>query len=412
MRIKYSFLTLSVWCTAALLINSWSCTSAVPTGPLSDAYKTSGEEMKLGCERTSTYIAALRGKRVGVVAHAGSVFPNGTHLVDSLLALKIEVVKIFGPEHGFRGEAGAGDVVEDGKDSKTGLPIISLYGKNKKPTKEQLKGLDVVLLDLQDVGTRFYTYISTMSYVLEACAEANILLVILDRPNPNGHFVDGPILEPAFKSFVGLHPVPVVHGLTIGEYARMAVGEGWITSSQPIRLEVVACLNYSRTEPFTPIVKPSPNLPNRLAVILYPSLCFFEGTTMSVGRGTDLPFQCIGAPWLPKTDFQFVPKSRKEAPDPKYKDVICNGFDLRQFATLYMEGHDQLYLYWLVEAYNACPEKDKFFTPYFNTLAGTDKLRKQIESGESVESIQASWKPNIEEFRRKRRPYLLYPDTY
>lgn len=417
MRIKYSLLTIAAWCTLAVLGNPWSCSGnpAMPqnNGPKAKGHTTEqGNNLVLGCERTATYVPALRGKRVGVVAHAGSVFSNGTHLVDSLVAMGINVVKIFGPEHGFRGEAGAGDVVADGKDQKTGLPVVSLYGKNKKPTKDQLHGIDVVVLDLQDVGTRFYTYISTMSYVLEACAESNLTMVVLDRPNPNGHFVDGPILEPAFKSFVGMHPVPVVHGLTMGEYARMAVGEGWITSSRPIRLEVVSCLNYRRTDAFTPVVKPSPNLPNRTAIILYPSLCFFEGTAVSVGRGTDLPFQCIGAPWLPISEFQFTPVSKKGAPKPKYEGEVCNGFDLRQFAELYMEGHDELYLYWLKEAYSACPEKDSFFTPYFNTLAGTDKLRQQIEAGESVETIQESWKDGIREFRRKRIPYLLYPDSH
>lgn len=365
---------------------------------------------RLGAERTEVYLPALQGKRVGVVAHAGSVFRNGTHLVDSLLSRGVNVVRIFGPEHGFRGDAAAGASVADGKDSRTGLPVISLYGKNKKPTPQQLAGLDVLLLDFQDVGTRFYTYISTMSYCLEAAAAEGLPMIILDRPNPNGHFVDGPVLEPAFRSFVGLHPVPAVHGLTMGEYARMAVGEAWISSANPIRLEVVACANYTRTMAYDLPVKPSPNLPNRKSILLYPSLCFFEGTSVSVGRGTDFPFQVIGAPWLEEGAFSFTPASRKEAPEPKFKGQTCKGFDLRNFAEMYLEGHDRLYLFWLLEMYNLCPEKDKFFTSYFDTLAGTDRLREMIVNGATEEEIRASWEKDLEQFRTRRIPYLLYPD--
>ncbi|WP_241489623.1 exo-beta-N-acetylmuramidase NamZ domain-containing protein [Lacinutrix algicola] len=372
----------------------------------------------IGANQTNAYLKLLKGKRVGVVANQTSVVfkneidlsqtdnnDNYIHLVDSLISNKIDVKKVFAPEHGFRGKADAGEVVKDGIDTKTSLPIISLYGKNKKPSAEQLKNLDVVIFDIQDVGARFYTYISSLHYVMEACAEANIPVIIFDRPNPNGHYVDGPILEKEHKSFIGMHPIPVVHGMTIGEYAQMINGEGWLENNLKCELTVITMKNYNHELAYSLPIKPSPNLPNDIAINLYPSLCFFEGTNISAGRGTELQFQIYGSPFLPKSKFEFIPQPNFGSKYPKYKNELCNGYNLTTTPKL-----KALDLSYLINAYNATRDKSKFFLSngFFSKLAGTKKLQKQIEAGESIDNIKATWKDGLDSFNVIRAKYLIY----
>jgi uncharacterized protein YbbC (DUF1343 family) len=363
-------------------------------------FSVKAQNIVLGAERTDTYLPLLKNKNVGVVANQTSMIAN-THLVDSLLSLGIDVVKVFSPEHGFRGKADAGAIIEDGIDSKTGIPIISLYGNNKKPTREQLLGIDVLVFDIQDVGVRFYTYISTLHYVMEAAAENNIKVIVLDRPNPNGHYVDGPILDTNFKSFVGMHPVPIVHGMTIGEYAKMINGENWITTR--CELIVIEMENYTHNTNYDLPIKPSPNLQNARAVNLYPSLCLFEGTNISVGRGTDYPFQHFGAPYL-KSNYSFMPKSGEGSKYPKHEDIVCFGTDLR-FQEDYLTA---LNLNWIIETFKQCSEKEEFFNNFFDKLAGTDKLKKQIIAGMTAKEIKASWQEGLEKFKKIRKKYLIY----
>ena len=365
----------------------------------------------VGANQTEIYLPLLKGKRIGIVANQTSViFKNQAHtsyahLVDSLVALKVDIKKVFAPEHGFRGQADAGEVVKDGVDTKTNLPIISLYGKNKKPSAEQLKDLDLVVFDIQDVGARFYTYISTLHYVMEACAEANIPIIILDRPNPNGHYVDGPILEMEHKSFVGMHPIPVVHGMTIGEYAQMINGEKWLANGIQCELEVINMKHYNHQKKYSLPIKPSPNLPNDQAINLYPSLCFFEGTNVSAGRGTEMQFQIFGSPFLnPESfDFQFTPKPNFGSKYPKHENKVCYGEDLRNTETL-----DFLNLDWIIESYQQTTDKSTFFIPFFSKLAGTKTLQQQIESGLSQAEIKATWKEGLDKFKVMRTPYLIY----
>ena len=363
-------------------------------------FSVKAQNIVLGAERTDTYLPLLKNKKVGVVGNQTSMIAN-THLVDSLLSLGIDVVKVFSPEHGFRGKADAGAIIEDGIDSKTGIPIISLYGKNKKPKDEQLQGIDILVFDIQDVGVRFYTYISTLHYVMEAAAESNIKVIVLDRPNPNGHYVDGPILDTAFQSFVGMHPIPIAHGMTIGEYAKMINGENWIATK--CELIVIEMENYTHNTNYDLPIKPSPNLPNARSVNLYPSLCLFEGTTISIGRGTDYPFQHFGAPYL-ESNYSFMPKSGEGSKYPKHEDIMCFGTDLR-FQEDYLTA---INLNWIIETYKQCSEKEEFFNNFFNTLAGTDKLKKQIIAGMTVREIKASWQEGLEAFKRIRRKYLIY----
>ena len=354
---------------------------------------------QLGAERMDQYLHLLEGKKVAVVGNQTSTIDQ-SHLVDTLLALKIEVVKVFAPEHGFRGTADAGALVENDIDKATGLPIVSLYGKNKKPSKEQLQDVDVILFDIQDVGARFYTYISSLHYVMEAAAEHNTPLIVLDRPNPNGHYVDGPILETAYQSFVGMHPIPVVHGMTMAEYALMINGQQWTNSK--CDLAVIPMLYYKRTMPYSLPIKPSPNLPNEVSVNLYPSLCFFEGTNVSVGRGTDIPFQHYGAPYL-ESDYVFVPQSGPGSKDPKHENDSCFGVDLRQELPL-----SELNLDWLIQAYRESPSKEKFFNNFFDKLAGTDQLRIQIINGKTAQEIRSTWQDDLIRFAEMRRDYLIY----
>lgn len=369
------------------------------------------EEKKIivGAERAGAYLPILHENSVAVVANQTSMVYD-MHLVDFLLDRYVNVRKVFAPEHGFRGEAGAGEKVNSGKDTKTGLPIISLYGSNKKPTAEQLADVGVVVFDIQDVGARFYTYISTMTYVMEACAEQGKKIIILDRPNPNGNYVDGPVLKPGYESFVGMHRVPVVHGMTVGEYATMVNEEGWLKDGIKCDLEVVKCTDWDHSTSYELPVKPSPNLPNAASITLYPSLCFFEGTTVSVGRGTDKPFQQIGAPWFTEGTVNFTPRSMPSAKHPKYEGEDCRGFDLREFANYYMQGAGELYLFWLKEAYDMAPDKEGFFNNFFDKLAGTDQLRKDIIAGRTIQEIRASWEADLEAFKIIRKKYLLYED--
>ncbi len=377
--------------------------------------KIQNEKIIVGAEQYHLYAELLKGKNVGVVANQTSILENEKeHLVDFLISKKVSVKKVFAPEHGFRGTADAGEHVKDGVDSKTGIPLISLYGSNKKPSQEQLKGIDVVVFDIQDVGARFYTYISTLHYVMEACAELGISVLVLDRPNPNGNYNDGPIMEPENESFVGMHPIPVVHGMTIGEYAAMINGEGWLNDKKKdwsekklvCDLTIIGMKNYTHATSYSLPVKPSPNLPNDQAINLYPSLCFFEGTFINAGRGTDMQFQVFGAPSLPvsKYTFEYTPQSNEGAKSPKFKGQLCHGKDLRKEPRL-----NKINLEWLIDAYNANGKKKDFFNSFFVKLAGTKKLQQQIEQGLSAEEIRDSWKEGLAAFEKIREKYLLYP---
>jgi len=382
------------------------------------------ESVIVGANQFEQYYSLLKGKKVGIVANQTSVVVDSLtsffekpmmrkegkqleeyHLVDFLVAFNIDVTKVFAPEHGFRGKADAGEVVKDGIDTKTGLPIISLYGKNKKPSNDQLAGIDIMIFDIQDVGARFYTYISTLHYMMEACAENNIPLLILDRPNPNGHYIDGPILEPQHKSFVGVHPVPVVHGMTIGEYAQMINGEGWLANGAKCEITIIKAENYTHQTPYSLPIKPSPNLPNDVAINLYPSLCFFEGTPLSAGRGTEMQFQIFGAPNLSPEQypFTFTSQANEGAKYPKFKNELCHGKDLRETKRL-----NKINLEWLIDAYVSSDKKKDFFTPFFTKLAGTTKLQEQIENGYTYLEIRKTWLKDLEEYDKMRQEYLMY----
>lgn len=359
-----------------------------------------------GADQPKEYLSKLKGVKVGLVANQTSVVhTQNKHLADFLLDNKVELLRVFAPEHGFRGKADAGELVKDGVDLKTGLPIISLYGKNKKPDPAQLKGIELMVFDIQDVGARFYTYISSLHYIMEACAENNIPLLVLDRPNPNGHYVDGPVLDVGFKSFVGMHSIPVVHGMTIGEYARMINGEGWLEGGAKCKLEVVAVANYDRNMDYHVPIRPSPNLPNDRSINLYPSLCFFEGTIISAGRGTDWQFQVFGAPELPAENYPytFTPHPNEGSGSPKFSGKACHGLDLRQTPDL-----QQLDLTWLIEAYKRYPCKEKFFNSFFEKLAGNSQLQKQIEQGLNMREIRESWQDDLAAFKQIRKKYLIY----
>lgn len=355
--------------------------------------------------RTDDYLPLLQGKRIGIVGNQTSIVGE-THLVDTLLSLDIDVRKIYTPEHGFRGTADAGAKVNSGKDVKTGLPIVSLYGKNKKPTPEMLQGIDLILFDLQDVGVRFYTYISTMSYVMEAAAENDIPVVVLDRPNPNGFYVDGPVLKTENQSFVGMHQVPVVYGMTIGEYAKMVNGEGWLKNGVRCDLTVIPIRKYRRNAIYELPVKPSPNLPNWESVYLYPTLCFFEGSIVSVGRGTETPFQIYGHPDM-RGSYTFTPKSTSGASKPLLEGQRCRGENLVEYAHAYTLNANQLQLEWIIESYQQLKDK-VFFTNYFRLLSGDKQLQRDIEKGKNADEIRASWKNDLDTFKAIREKYLMY----
>lgn len=365
-------------------------------------------QIKTGAECTGEYLPLLQGKRVGLVANHTSTIGT-THLLDTLLALKVNVTTVFSPEHGFRGNADAGEYVKNNVDAQTGVPIISLYGNNRKPAPEQFKNLDVIIFDIQDVGVRFYTYISTMHYVLETCAETNTPCIILDRPNPNGFYVDGPVLNPAVvTSFIGMHPVPVVHGMTTGEYARMIIGEKWLAQGVQPDLHVVLCKNYTHADRYTLPIAPSPNLPNMQAVYLYPVLCLTEGTPLSCGRGTPYPFQIIGYPNFRDSSFSFTPIAVEGASkNPPLKNQLCFGTDLRNYPT---ENLQQMPLHIFLTAYKNYTGTAPFFTSFFTKLAGNTTLKQQIIDGKTEDEIRKSWHTELENYKKIRKKYLLYVD--
>ncbi len=367
------------------------------------------QEVIVGASRFEAYLGLLEGKSVAMVVNQTSVV-DGEHLVDLLLSKGIQVKKIFAPEHGFRGDADAGATIKNGHDSKTGLPIISLYGKNKKPSSSHLMGIDVVLFDIQDVGARFYTYISSMHYVMEACAENRKAFIVLDRPNPNGHYVDGPILKKSQKSFVGMHKVPIVHGMTVGEYAQMVNGERWLKNRVECDLTIITCKNYDHTTFYDLPIKPSPNLPNIRSIYLYPSLCLFEGTVVSVGRGTPTPFQIYGHPNYKEGTFKFRPKPTSGASKPKHNGKKCTGFSFLEEDITTLREKRELNLDYLIDFYENMPNKNKFFTSFFKKLAGTTQLEQQIKAGLSAKEIRATWEEGLMEFKMMRDQYLLYKD--
>ena len=389
-----------------------------------DHADTPDSTLVVGANQTEDYLPMLVNKRIGIVANQTSVIFKSressktedpersemepyTHIVDSLLTLNLNIKKVFAPEHGFRGTADAGEAVKDGVDAKTNLPIVSLYGKNRKPKPEQLEGLDIVIFDIQDVGVRFYTYISTLHYVMEACAQAGIPVLILDRPNPNGHYIDGPSLDIENKSFVGMHPIPLVHGMTIGEYAHMINGEHWLENGISCDITVVPVKNYTHQTPYSLPVRPSPNLPNDQAIKLYPSLGLFEGTYINAGRGTEHQFQCYGAPFLDQAVFSFTytPVENFGAKNPKHKEIKCYGEDLRE-EKLYGE----VSVKWLIKAYRNASDTSKVFNrSNFTRHAGTAELQKQIQSGWTETAIRATWREDIEDFKKQRAKYLIYP---
>ena len=363
-----------------------------------------------GANRTDQYLSLIKGKRVGLVINQTSTIGN-THLLDTLISLGINVQVVFAPEHGFRGTADAGEHINNGVDVNTNTPIVSLYGDNKKPKKEQLKNIDIILFDIQDVGVRFYTYISTLQYVMEACAESNKKLIVLDRPNPNGHYIDGPVLDTQYRTFVGMQPIPVVYGMTMGEYAKMLNGEHWLSNNLSCNLSVITCLNYDHTSFYTLPIKPSPNLPNMEAIYLYPSLCFFEGTDkVSLGRGTALPFQVYGSNDFPSTlSYSFQPKSMDGAKNPPLMDKQCFGYNLSTI-TLDSLRKQKFSLRYLLNAYQLTKNKNTFFNSFFTKLAGNQTLASQIQKGMSESDIRTSWKPKLSKFKVIRKKYLLYKD--
>jgi uncharacterized protein YbbC (DUF1343 family) len=374
--------------------------NSLPAGPSTKGIIT-------GAQKIEEYRTLIEGKAIAIVANQTSMAGNN-HLVDTLHSLGMNIKAIFAPEHGFRNLADAGEKITDGKDPVTGLPIISLYGGHLKPTPEDLSGIDIVIFDIQDVGTRFYTYISTLSLVEEACAENNKKLLLLDRPNPNGFYFDGNILDTAYSSFVGMHPVPVAHGMTPGEYAAMANGEGWLKGGVKCDLTVIKCDNWDHSTYYELPIKPSPNIPNQTAVYLYPSLCFFEGTVLSCGRGTDFPFQVFGGPEMPDRGFSFTPKPSFGAQNPLHNGAVCHGTDLRNAIKDKIVPVPHINLGWVIGAYRDYPDKENFFKKYFDTLAGGPIIREQIIKGMTADQIYETWKPGLETFGKIRAKYLLY----
>lgn len=389
-KIRYLLLITLIFLTLA------SCTAQQPT---TQCFKTAADRPEL-------YLPLLQNRSVAVVTNQTGLMSDRTHLVDFLVKNNIKIKGIFAPEHGFRGDADAGETVKNGTDTKTGLPIVSLYGDNKKPKPEQLKGVDIILFDIQDVGVRFYTYISTLTYVMEAAAENNIEVVLLDRPNPHDGYTDGPVLQEKYTSFVGMHKVPVVYGLTIGEYGKMVNGEKWLKNGIQAKYTVIPMLGYHKQQRYGVMNRPSPNLPNDQSINLYPSLCFFEGTQVSVGRGTDLPFQIYGSPWTKNLPYQFTPKPNYGAKDPFLNGKLCYGEKLSN-----APAQRSLNLSWLLKAYRLYqnPQQDFFLKDlFFDKLAGTDQLRKQIVAGKSETDIKASWKQDLEDFEKIRLKYVQY----
>lgn len=364
---------------------------------------------KTGADRPDLYLPLLKNKTIGIVTNQTGLLKDRTFLVDFLVKNQIKIKTIFAPEHGFRGDADAGEHVKNGVDTKTRISIISLYGNNKKPTSEQLKGIDLVLFDIQDVGVRFYTYISTLTYVMEAAAENNVEVIVLDRPNPHDGYIDGPILKSQWKSFIGMHNIPIVYGLTIGEYGKMVNGEKLLKNGIQSKYTLIPMLGYHKKQRYEILAQPSPNLPNDKSINLYPSLCFFEGTQVSVGRGTSLPFQIFGSPWTKNFPYQFTPKPTTGAKDPFLNGKLCYGENLSE----YSNDLRSLNLDWLLNAYKNYqnPQQDFFLKNlFFDKLAGTDELRKQIIAGKSAAEIKDSWKSDLESFQKIRAKYVIYED--
>ncbi|MFV0506572.1 MAG: exo-beta-N-acetylmuramidase NamZ domain-containing protein [Bacteroidales bacterium] len=393
------------------LLVAMSCNSNGKPQNLSESIplETEKEAAKVvvGAERILEYLPLIEGKKVGMVVNNTAVVGD-KHIVDILLEKDVKIAKVFAPEHGFRGEADAGAHINDHTDKQTGLPVVSIYGKTRKPTSEMMKGLDVVLFDIQDVGVRFYTYISTLHNIMNACGEYGLPLVVLDRPNPNGDYVAGNILDPKFKSFVGMHQIPIVHGLTVGELAQMINGEGWLDGGRKCDLHVVSAKNWNHKMHYSLPVLPSPNLPNDISIRLYPSLCLFEPTTVSIGRGTDFPFQVIGCLDKSQGNFEFTPRSIPgKSTRPKHEGEVCYGVDLRNEPLSH-----RFTLKYMVDFYSKNTKKDKFFTSssFFNKLAGGDKLIQQIKAGMTAEEIEVSWQPELDKYKKMRKKYLLYVD--
>ncbi len=366
---------------------------------------TFSQEIIVGAERMDQYLQMLKGKSIGLLVNHTSLIKD-VHLLDTLLKLDVGVKKIFSPEHGFRGDVDAGKHIDSGIDERTGLPIVSLYGKNLKPKPKQLEGIDLVIFDIQDVGTRFYTYISTMHYMMELCAKMDVPFMVLDRPNPNGDYVDGPVLDLNYQTFAGTHPIPIVHGLTVGELARMINGEKWLEDNLTCDLEVIKMQNWNHNTKYSLPVKPSPNLPNRVSIRWYPSLCLFEGTVVSVGRGTEYPFQIIGHPQFRKGDYTFLPKPTRGAQHPKLQGEVCNGYLFEN------EPPKGINLQYLIDFYENLDGRidGGFFTNYFNNLAGNATLKHKIRQGWSASEIKESWQDDLTEYNEMRKKYLLYPD--
>ena len=398
---KKYFLLLFVCCGVLL------CKSQEYSFVFQDIYP---KDIEAGAERTPAYFPLIQGKKIALCVNQTSMVGN-THLLDTLLSSGMEIVKVFTPEHGFRGHSEAGKKVDNSIDPETKIPIISLYGNNKKPTAEQMKGIDMVIFDIQDVGARFYTYISTLHYIMEAAAENGVKVLVLDRPNPNGFWVDGPVLDTAYRSFVGMHPVPIAHGMTVGEYAKMINGEGWLAGKKKCELAIVAVFGYAHFFRYQLPINPSPNLSSMEAVYLYPSLCLFEGTPMSIGRGTDKPFRILGHPNFPEGNITFTPMNMPGiTTNPPCVGQKCKGFDLSDMASIIMKSNNFININLIVEAYKEFPQKDSFFTPFFDKLAGTKTLREQIIAGKTIDEIKQSWQHNLNAFKQIRKKYLLYPD--
>lgn len=401
-------ITKSIFLISALLL----VFSTISCQTTTKEQKKSVEDQKeiiVGANHTEKYLELLKSKNIAVVANNTSVLfkKDGayTHLVDSLLSLNVNITKVFAPEHGFRGLEDAGAVITDGIDTQTNLPVISLYGKNRKPSPEHMENIDLVVFDIQDVGVRFYTYISTLEYVMETCAELDIPVVVLDRPNPNGHYIDGPIVQKGCESFVGMNAIPIIYGMTIGEYAKMVNGENWMSNKVQCDLTVIPLENYTHKSNYSLPLRPSPNLPNDKSINLYASICLFEGTTVSCGRGTETQFQIFGAPFLPNDTFSytFTPQANFGSKNPKYLNQKCNGLDLTN-----SENLNSLNFNWLIEAYKSAPEKDTFFNKFFYKLAGTHELQTQIEQGLSFQEIKATWQKDLAAFKVVRAKYLIY----
>jgi len=390
-----------------ILSTSFACNSQTNRVLSVDINNT---RVQVGAAQTQEYFPFLRGKNTALcVNHTAAI--GDVHLLDTLISAGINVVKVFAPEHGFRGDEEAGKTINNSVDAKTDVPIVSIYGQNKKPTKEQLQGVDVIVFDIQDVGVRFFTYISTLHYVMEAAAENNVNVMVLDRPNPNGYWVDGPVLDTAYKSFVGMHPIPIAHGMTVGEYAQMINGEGWLANKKQCNLTVIQMVGYTHFLRYQLPNHPSPNLSSMAAVYLYPTLCMFEGTCMSVGRGTEKPFCVFGHPDFSAGDMYFTPKSIPNAAEnPPHLGVKCRGFDLTDYSLNILKNSNFIDVNLLIEAYKNYPNKGKFFTSFFDKLAGNKSLREQIIAGKTAEDIRTSWKKDLDTFKKIRKKYLLYPD--